>query len=266
MTMQNFARPGLKLERAPSLTEAAATQLARAIYSGHFQPGHHLAEVQLSRELAVSRAILREAFRTLAAEGLIETRRNHGAYVIQPSADDIEQMSVFRAVIEGLAARLVVSRGDDTVLTRLNALLADMRVTHAARDSNGFLELHWRFHQFICEQSGNKFLAQSWNSVSRIIRMYQGQALDHARLLRNNLVFVNEFERSTPHRCEQLLRGQIIKTAYELLGRPIPKSVRAFVSLYIDEAGTVQKMAAAGSRKNTKASVALAVVPPARRC
>ena len=243
--MQNIARPGLKLERAPSLTEAAATQLARAIFSGHFQPGHHLAEVQLSKELAVGRAILREAFRTLAAEGIIETRRNHGAYVIQPSADDIEQMSVFRAVIEGLAARLLVSRGDKTVFKQLGDLLAEMRTSYRARDQIGFLDLHWRFHQFICEQSGNKFLAQSWNSVSRIIRMYQGQALDHARLLRNNLVFVEEFRRSTPHRSEQLLRGQIIKTAYELLDRPIPKSVRAFVSLYIDEAGTVQKFSVA---------------------
>ena len=117
-----------------------------------------------------------------------------------------------------------------------------MREAQRKGGSPGLLDLHWRFHHLICEQSGNKFLAQSWNSVSRIIRVYQARALDHARLLRNNLVLMSEFRRSTPDRCEQLLRGQIIKTAYDLLARPIPKSVKAFVSLYIDETGKVRSL------------------------
>ena len=51
-----------------------------------------------------------------------------------------------------------------------------MREAQRKGASPGFLDLHWRFHHLICEQSGNKFLAQSWNSVSRIIRVYQALA------------------------------------------------------------------------------------------
>lgn len=240
--MDNIPNRELRMERAPPLTEATAAHVARAIFSGHFKAGHHLAEVQLSGELGVSRAILREAFRTLAAEGLIEIRPNYGAYVISPSADDIEQMSIFRAMTEGLAARLLVSRKDKNSLSKLDSIVAELEASFRANDPIRFLDLHWLFHQAICEESGNKFLAQSWNSVSRIIRMYQQNALDHRRLLRNNQIFVHEFRHSTPNRVEQLLRGQIIKTAYETLGRPIAKSVRAYVKLFIDEKGKVQKL------------------------
>lgn len=231
----------LRLERAPSLTEATVGQLAKAIFSGHFGPGHHLTEVQLSKDLGVSRAILREAFRTLAAEGLIELRRNHGARVIQPSDDDIEQMSVFRAMIEGLAARLLVARKNEASFKILEDIVEELKQSHRAGDSARFLDLHWLYHQAICEQSGNKFLVQSWNSVSRIIRAYQRNALNHSRLLRNNQVFLEQFRTTTPSRAEQLVRGQIIKTVYEILKRPIPKSVQSYVKLFIDSGGRVQK-------------------------
>lgn len=231
-----------RLTRAPSLAESATTMLARAIFLGHFQPGHHLAETQLAEELGLSRAMLRESFRTLAAEGLIEIRRNQGAYVIQTSADDIEQMSVFRAVNEGLAAHLLVARRDEVAFGMLSEVVAQLEFTLKAGDHTGFLDLHWRYHQIILEQAGNRFLLQSWNSVSRIIRMYQRNALDHNRLLQNNRVFLETFRSAEPVRAEHLVRGQIIKAAFELLGRPIPPEVRGYVTLYIDASGRIRTM------------------------
>lgn len=234
-------RLDIRVERGLSLTESATAKLARAIFVGHFQPGHHLAEVQLAEELGVSRAMLREAFRTLAAEGLIEIRRNYGAYVIQPSPADIEQMSVFRAVNEGLAAHLLVAHRDEVAFKTLEDIIGRLETTLATGDLNGFLDLHWLYHQVIVEQAGNRFLLQSWNSVSRIIRMYQRNTLDHQRLLQNNRVLLKTFRTDTPARAEALLRGQIIKAAYELLGRPIPEEVRAYVTLYIDAAGEIRE-------------------------
>jgi len=233
--------PVTRLTRAPSLAESATTLLARAIFIGHFQPGHHLTEVQLAEELGLSRAMLREAFRTLAAEGLIEIRRNQGAYVIQPSADDIEQMSVFRAVNEGLAAHLLTARQDQIAFRMLEDVVERLDASIKAGDHTGSLDLHWRYHQIILEQAGNRFLLQSWNSVSRIIRMYQRNALDHKRLLQNNRVFLQTFRNDTPARAEELVRGQILKAAFELLDRPIPPEVRGYVTLYIDAGGRIRK-------------------------
>lgn len=229
-----------KVQRGLSLSESATGQIARAIYLGHFRPGDHLGEVDLSKVLGVSRTMVREAFRTLAAEGLIEVRRNLGAYVIQPSADDIEQMSVFRAINEGLAVHILVSRKDEVAFGKLDRIIRELEAALADDDANGFLDLHWKYHQTIVEHGANRFLLQSWNSVSRIIRMYQRETPDRSRLLRNNKVLLETFRRESPERAEALVRGQIIKTAYGLLGRPIPPGVRAYVTLYIDSAGRVR--------------------------
>lgn len=231
----------IRVKRGLSLSESATEKLARAIFIGHFQPGQHLVEVQLAENLGVSRAMLREAFRTLAAEGLIEIRRNYGAYVVQPSPADIEQMSVFRAINEGLAAHLLVAQRNEKIFGELEAVIIALQNMLESDDLHGFLDAHWRYHQLIVEQSGNRFLLQSWNSVSRIIRMYQRNTLDHNRLLRNNIVLLEVFRTASPQRAEAVLRGQIIKTAYELLGREVPEEIRGYVELFIDASGHVQK-------------------------
>ena len=230
----------IRVERGLSLSESATALIARAIYLGHFQPGDHLGEAQLSQVLGVSRTMVREAFRTLAAEGLIEVRRNFGASVIQPSAEDIEQMSVFRAINEGLAVHMLVARQDEVAFGKLDRIVHELQAPLEADDANGFLDLHWKYHQTIVEHGANRFLLQSWNSVSRIIRMYQRNTPDRSRLLRNNRVLLQTFRTATPERAEALVRGQIIKAAYELLDRPIPPGVRGYVTLYIDAAGRVR--------------------------
>ena len=122
----------------------------------------------------------------------------------------------------------------------LAEVVAQLEAALKAGDHTGFLDLHWRYHQIILEQAGNRFLLQSWNSVSRIIRMYQRNALDHNRLLQNNRTFLATFRTDTPAPAEQLVRGQIIKAAFELLGRPIPPEVRGYVTMYIDASGRVR--------------------------
>ena len=53
--------------------------LGESIVGGVFQPGDPLpGEAQLANELAVSRTVLREALKVLAAKGLIETRQKTG--------------------------------------------------------------------------------------------------------------------------------------------------------------------------------------------
>ena len=77
--------------------KSLAQQTAERLYSiiaaeGRFAPGEKLPnELALSRELGVSRATLREAIRTLAAQGALEVRRGKGTFVSQA----VEEMSDF---------------------------------------------------------------------------------------------------------------------------------------------------------------------------
>ena len=69
--------------KAKSLTERTGEALYDMILiQKQFKPGDKLPnEVELSAQLGVSRATLREAIRTLAARGVLEVRRGRGTFV-----------------------------------------------------------------------------------------------------------------------------------------------------------------------------------------
>lgn len=224
------------LERPPGLAKAVAARLSDAILSGHFEPGERLLETTIAQRLDVSRASLREALRTLEAEGLVEIRQSRGAHVINPSPEEIEQMSLFRALLEGAAARLVASRRDPRSLARLRGILERHKaVVSSGEDYEAFLRAHWEFHHAICEESGNSYIVKAIQSASHAIRIYHRIKRPVAvQMFGNNAVYLDAMSNRSPFEAEAILRSQIIRAAYEMLARDIPASVRQYVTHYID--------------------------------
>lgn len=83
-----------------NLAQAAADTLREEIVMGVLPPGTPLREQHLSERLAVSRNTLREAFRTLEAQGLIDHRLNHGATVRTITAEDVHEIYAIRTTLE----------------------------------------------------------------------------------------------------------------------------------------------------------------------
>ncbi len=232
----------LELCRPPGLARAVASRLSEAILAGDFPPGERLIETALAGRLGVSRASLREAFRILAAEGLVQIRPSRGAYVASPSDREIEELSVFRGVIEGTAARLVASRREARSFDRLAELLRQQRDS-IAHGNGDFLRSHWDFHRAICEESGNTYILQAIMATSNFIRLYHRiRSPIEAHLVRNNELFFSCIQRGPPEEAEALLRSQIIWAAYEALAKPIPAEIAGYVTCYIGGDGKVQRL------------------------
>lgn len=102
-----------------NLAQAAAAALREEIVRGGLPPGTALREQSLAERLAVSRNTLREAFRILEAQGLIEHRAHHGATVRILSEADISEIYAIRATLElqgvRCAAQADRARIDDLV-------------------------------------------------------------------------------------------------------------------------------------------------------
>lgn len=79
--------------------------LRDGVRRGRYVPGQRLVESDLTTELGVSRGLLREAFRRLAAEGLLEIVPNRGALVRRLSLQDAVELFEIRMELEALAAR-----------------------------------------------------------------------------------------------------------------------------------------------------------------
>jgi DNA-binding GntR family transcriptional regulator len=87
-----------------SLRERIVARLRDAIITGDRVGKTRLMETELSRQLGVSRKLLREAIRQLKVEGFLTTIPRVGTFVSGLSARDVEDTYVIRAVLEGLAA------------------------------------------------------------------------------------------------------------------------------------------------------------------
>lgn len=126
--------------------EIIADRLRDAILRGIFRPGQRLDQNEIAQVFKVSRSPIREALRTLAAEGLVEVIPHHGAVVAELSLAEIEEILFLRGVLEGMAARLAVPKMGAEQIKALEEILHELSKT---TDLDRWLQLNHRFHHAI---------------------------------------------------------------------------------------------------------------------
>ena len=148
------------LEAPRSLAEDAADRIREQIHAGGFGQGEHLVESRLAQQLNISRGPVREAFKLLRAEGLLQEEPRRGTFVVSLSPEDVLEIYGLRAAIEGRAARLLASTGEGSELTELAALLAGLEEAVRAGDAAAVFRRDLEFHEGLCRLSGNARLLE----------------------------------------------------------------------------------------------------------
>jgi DNA-binding GntR family transcriptional regulator len=145
--------------RSPTVVEYALDALRTGIKEGRYTPGQRLIEVDLTRELNVSRGPVREAMHRLAGEGLVVIEPHRGVVVRLLTRKDVAGLYEVREVIEGLAARLAAKHIDQADnAKRLRAAIKQMRDVFDSGDAAKYMESNERLHGLIFELSGNDTL------------------------------------------------------------------------------------------------------------
>jgi len=127
----------------PTSPEAVTATLRAGILDGTYPGGTPLRQESIAAALGVSRMPVREAFRHLAAEGLIILHPHRGAVVATLSAHELQEIYEMRAALEPLALRLALPR-----LTKGDLGKAE-EALDAARDETNperLAALNWDFH------------------------------------------------------------------------------------------------------------------------
>lgn len=154
--------------------------LVERISDGSLAPGTKLREGAIAQELGTSRTPVREALRTLAAEGLVEIEQNRGATVRAWTHEQILETYGMRAVLQGYAARLASRSTDATRLEKLDELQNEMERVIFDREP-GYLddlaELNDDFHHVIVQMANSAILESIINtltSVAMVGRTFRG--------------------------------------------------------------------------------------------
>ena len=128
------------------------------ILSGKYKEHEELKEVAIGEELGVSRTPVREAFRQLELEGLIQIIPNKGAYVTGITVNDVKDIYMIRSRLEGLCARWATEKITDEQMEEMeeNVYLAEFHAQKGHMDQ--MAELDNRFHEVLYEACDSKML------------------------------------------------------------------------------------------------------------
>jgi len=142
------------------------------IVQGHYRPGERIVEFKLAKELGLSQSPVREGLRELAAVGIITIHPRRGARVRLPSAKELADVSVVRAEIDALAARLAAPRIPDAALDDLDGLIGEMLTQLDAGDFSRVTAADVRFHHLIAEASENHALERAFDQLAPFARTF----------------------------------------------------------------------------------------------
>lgn len=110
-----------------TLRELTLARVREAIANGQLPPGTHLAEIELSEALSVSRGTLREALRHLQQEGLLQADSRGRLTVRVVTPEEVHDIFSVRAALEALAFEEICRVEDrSAIVAELRALLAPL--------------------------------------------------------------------------------------------------------------------------------------------
>jgi DNA-binding GntR family transcriptional regulator len=171
--------PGLirPLERPVPLRQSVYEALVELVVEGRLQPGQHLVETELARQLGVSRQPVREALHRLEAEGWVDLRPNQGAFVHVPTDEEVDQLLDVRELLEVETARLAAAAVNGDSVARLREICREGEVAIEAGDTGRFVTVNNEFHAELARLAGNAVLAELAAIVGRRVRWYYRQVV-----------------------------------------------------------------------------------------
>jgi DNA-binding GntR family transcriptional regulator len=139
-----------------SLHETVTGRLRDMIVEGHLAEGSRIIERELCERLGVSRTPLREAFKVLAGEGLVEIQPNRGAVVTRIGPREARDMLVVIARLEALAAELACANATDADMSALRTMHDRMVAHYGRRERLESFHLNQEIHLAIVRLAGNE--------------------------------------------------------------------------------------------------------------
>ena len=140
--------------------DQALAWIEQQILNGQLHPGDRIKEKALAEALGMSRSPVREAFRVLQQAGVVEIIPNRGAFVRKASLRDVLHLFDIRGALWRLAAIEATENLTRRHMNYLESQIERMDLVIAAKDSDAYMELNTRFHEFINSVSGNRPLAR----------------------------------------------------------------------------------------------------------
>lgn len=205
-----------------------ADVLRQSIIDGEFAPGSRLSESALSERFEVSRNTLREAFRVLAEQGLVEHVPNRGVSVAAPTIADVIDIYRARRVIECTALRQ--SEPAHPAVQRMHDALREAELLLPDKQWREVGSANMAFHDAIIALADSPRLARTYRNLAAELRLVFLEIDDprslHEPFVRKNRAVLDALLTDGPEAAADVLEGYLVQSerlvlgAFARMGRP----------------------------------------------
>ena len=205
------------------------------ILSGKYKENEELREVAIGEELGVSRTPVREAFRQLELEGLIQIVPNKGAYVTGITVKDVKDIYMIRSKLEGLCAYWATFHITKEQMEELEENIYLSKFHAKKGHSEQIAELDNRFHEVLYEACNSKMLEHQLRDFhDYVLRVRKKTLSQFKRSTESTMEHEQIFEaikNKQPQEAERLANQHIVNAyknmvqsgLYEAYGQEPPK-------------------------------------------
>jgi DNA-binding GntR family transcriptional regulator len=191
--------------------EAAYRYIRGAIQGGQFKPGERLREIDLARQIGLSRTPIREALGRLETKGLVAHDPARGVVVAELDYSMVTELYYMREVLEGTAARLAAQHASDVEISILNDLCQQYEALLS--DPAALAVSNRRFHETLYRCSHNRYLLNMVTVLHDALSLLGGTTLDNSErateTLREHRAVVAAIGSRDADAAEQALRAHI---------------------------------------------------------
>ncbi|MDE2361335.1 MAG: GntR family transcriptional regulator [Hyphomicrobiales bacterium] len=148
-----------------NLHDEIAVGLREMIVKGELRPGEKVPEAALCIRFGVSRTPMREAFKALAAEGLLTLVPNRGAVVARITREEVAELFPVMGALEGLAGELACARITEAKVARIRKLHEQMARFYERGEIAPYYRSNRAIHEAIFEAADNAVLSSIFQNL-----------------------------------------------------------------------------------------------------
>jgi DNA-binding GntR family transcriptional regulator len=149
-----------------SLPEAVGRALRHRILNNELPAETRLVEANLAAEFGVSRGTIRDAMRSLQAEGLIAIVPRRYSVVTRMSQEDAEDVCFARCALEDASVEGGLGPHRKELAKALRLALDHMSIAARTDDLDALVASDTQFHELIIEVSGRRRLKDLWSMLN----------------------------------------------------------------------------------------------------
>jgi GntR family transcriptional regulator, rspAB operon transcriptional repressor len=210
-----------------SFSDQVYERLKEKILLGEIEPGERLMQNQVAESLNASRTPVREAFRRLEQDGLVERVPQGGVRITRLDLETIQNVFGIRKVLEAYAVELACDRITGEEISALKRLMSQARETLKSSDLDletkmkKLFDLNSEFHDTIYRAAGNSFLLGIISNLRNIVRRmrYLGLRVDStwAQVWDEHSKLIECLEQKEKESATRLIQDHLVNAASYVL-------------------------------------------------